>query len=1336
VPKKNVLRLGSFVASGLLLVAGVTCTDNSPTGPRSGHGGLTHLGFVPAFSQAATEIFRNLEAFGFEVDNVHLHLTHASGATAKDTTIAVSPGQDSVVIELVVPLDASQEQLDANIELRDGTTVLFSGTQAIAAKTGGIATTPPPIAVEYSGPGAKATVLALSPKDTAIIAGDSITLHPTGKDKDGQNVPDLALAWSVKDPARGIVNDHGVFKANAGRGSTYVIGRLLSGPRDSAQINVTPPATKLVVVSGGDQTATVGKALPQAIVIEAQASDNLPVPFVPLTLNVASGGGSVSPASAYTGANGRANLTLTLGTVAGGNTLEVTKAGIAPVVVSATGTPDKASKLVMTQQPSANASSGTALSTQPKVQARDAFGNAVAAANIGVTAKLTAVNGRTLGGTLTVNTNGAGVAEFADLKISGPPGTASLTFGQDTLASAVSSDIAVAVGPAAVMTVEGAVDVTHVAGSPPDNPPSTLVTDAGGNGIADVSLQIVVKQGDVTVRDTTVKTDATGRVGFLRIPLGTVAGSYVVTVSNAALAGSPKVGNLTITPAAAAKLKVTTPPTTPTQSGTAFAQQPVVKVMDTFGNTVTTSSATIGAGVTASNALTGTTSKAAVSGIATFTDLGITGTAGTAKLGFTSTGLSPDSAVVTVTAAPPANIVIVSGDGVSLPKGGEVVTQLRVTDGGGNNLSGVTVMYAIVAGTGGSLGGSSTTTNGSGVANMDWHVGTAGSPVMRATVTGVMPVDFHAFIPETLVVITQPTSAPESGVPFPTQPKVQLQDLAGHQVKLPAFSIQATGLLDPMQDLVSHLTGTLTRMTDANGEATWTDLAIEGQTAPSHPSQTVKLRFGEPGGGVVTILPTFSSIMTLHIGPPRLFAPANAGGPNYRFAPGTTTTSVAVAVSDGFNPIAGFSMAFAVDVGSCSLDHLAETTDASGVATATITIPATTTGLSSCLIRAQPNIGGEVFIPESNKVRLHTYIAPDAMLIWTGAVSDDWSDAQNWFAHSVPDATTDVFVPAAAGGQSPAPRYPKLPDASPTQETHALMTETLAHIDLNGKELYVRDSLAADGAIVGPGTVGLGIAPTKVRGIVHALLELGEDGCPSFNQYQVSGLLVADSIVANCRLVLSDAFVVAVLHDFRSSSSVNGGGLTVFDGAITIGGNALFDGGALTQSGGAIAVTGNALLNGPTNLDGGALFLSHNFSHQGSCSPSNTISATSSHVTWFSGTTTGTDTLKITWNADGECTSRLGTVQIATTGDAGITFSTTTTMSLSNLHIQSGGKLYVPPSMIINAAEDALFNGVFILEGGILTNDGTVNVYQGSGDNCPVGMGVIPGQFICARHPS
>jgi len=78
----------------------------------------------------------------------------------------------------------------------------------------------------------------------------------------------------------------------------------------------------------------------------------------------------------------------------------------------------------------------------------------------------------------------------------------------------------------------------------------------------------------------------------------------------------------TINPGAATKLAVTTQPTAPASNGALLATQPVVKVQDQYGNTVTGSSASITAAVDQGTwTIGGTTSVSASSGVATFSNL-------------------------------------------------------------------------------------------------------------------------------------------------------------------------------------------------------------------------------------------------------------------------------------------------------------------------------------------------------------------------------------------------------------------------------------------------------------------------------------------------------------------------------------------------------------------------------------------------------------------------------------------------------------------------------------------------------------------------------------------
>jgi hypothetical protein len=110
---------------------------------------------------------------------------------------------------------------------------------------------------------------------------------------------------------------------------------------------------------------------------------------------------------------------------------------------------------------------------------------------------------------------------------------------------------------------------------------------------------------------------------------------------------------------AATKLAITQQPTAPASNGAVLAQQPVVVIQDQYGNTVTSSSATVTAAVGSGTwTIGGTTNPSASSGVATFTNLTATSAAAVtgATIDFTATGLTGiTSATFNIPAPAPAN---------------------------------------------------------------------------------------------------------------------------------------------------------------------------------------------------------------------------------------------------------------------------------------------------------------------------------------------------------------------------------------------------------------------------------------------------------------------------------------------------------------------------------------------------------------------------------------------------------------------------------------------------------------------------------------------------------
>jgi len=333
VPKSR-SRLLALVAGALAIAAGVTCADGRLTGP-AGSTLRAAVALVPSFSRAAAEVYRNLAAFQFTMNNVRVRLVRGNETVVVDTVVAISPGQEILVVELSVRLEKSPEVFLAKIELRDDDQVLFSGTQTITARAGSIANPPPPIELEYTGPGSEAVSLAVDP-DTTILLTESVAMRAVARDADEEVVSDVLLEWSLSDATMGTLTNAGVFTA-ARAGTVVITAELPTGVSGSATVNVVAPPSSLTLVSGGNQTGSAGRVLEQPIVVEVRAADNLPVAGHSVTFAVTAGGGSVAPASALTGTDGRASAVLTLGPAQGVNTVQVTAAGLEPISVSATG---------------------------------------------------------------------------------------------------------------------------------------------------------------------------------------------------------------------------------------------------------------------------------------------------------------------------------------------------------------------------------------------------------------------------------------------------------------------------------------------------------------------------------------------------------------------------------------------------------------------------------------------------------------------------------------------------------------------------------------------------------------------------------------------------------------------------------------------------------------------------------------------------------------------------------------------------------------------------------------------------------------------------------------
>jgi VCBS repeat-containing protein len=198
----------------------------------------------------------------------------------------------------------------------------------------------------------------------------------------------------------------------------------------------------------------------------------------------------------------------------------------------------------------------------------------------------------------------------------------------------------------------------------------------------------------------------------------------------------------------------------------------------------------------------------------------------------TSEGLSgsPVTFVHMALAGDASLLTIVSGDNQPGQVGSQLAAELvvRLIDGEGNGVPNMAVAWVVATG-GGGVTPASSNTDQDGRASARWTLGATPGAKNRldAVVSGVGVASFHATAtaaaPAALFIPTQPSSSARNGIPFGRQPVAQLRDAVGNDVATAGIQVSAAIGTGP-----GGLIGTRQRITDANGRATFTDLAIVG----------------------------------------------------------------------------------------------------------------------------------------------------------------------------------------------------------------------------------------------------------------------------------------------------------------------------------------------------------------------------------------------------------------------------------------------------------------------------------------------------------------------------
>ncbi len=687
-------RLRAFGLFALAIVA-ITCTDapTSPTKVKPSTSGVANIRMSPSFTPEAARIFSGLAAFGTEVTEVHVVLTGPDGSK-KDTVIAFPVSQSQITIEIPVPSSGTDQAFDALIELRnDQHVVLFSGHQIVIARGANLPPqTPPLVIITYTGPGKGTKTVTVAPSDTTIAGLATVAIRASAVDSAGLPVPNLLVKFAVSDATLAVATSTGdatgTLTSLGKRGVATVSAITPTGISGSSRITFVPPAARVVVISGNGQTGVAGSALAQPLVVEVQATDNLPVPGAAVTFRAVTAGGSVQQATAFADANGRATSTLTLGRTAGAYVYEAGSGTLAPASVTATATAAPAAAVAIVSGDAQTDTVGRVLLQPLVVKVTDQFGGPAAGASVSWTR--IAGNG----------TPGAsGTTTAAD-------GTSSITYmlgataSTDTIRASVQgvaqsvlfSARAVNRGAAAITIISGG----NQAGLPNATLPTPLVarvSDSQNNPIANAIVTWSAAGAGATFSPISSASDALGQV-TTQATLGATPGSTTVTAA---------VGTLTTTTTLTTSggggqttLAIVAGDQQSAVAGATVPVAPSVVLKDGSGNPVANAQVvfTVASG---GGTITGGTATTNVSGIATLGSwtLGtipgpntLKATSGSLSVTFTATGTAivpPTATRLLITTQPSATAV----SGAAFAQ--QPVVQLADANGNPVSVAGVVV---------------------------------------------------------------------------------------------------------------------------------------------------------------------------------------------------------------------------------------------------------------------------------------------------------------------------------------------------------------------------------------------------------------------------------------------------------------------------------------------------------------------------------------------------------------------------------------------------------------------------------------------------------------------
>ncbi|MFP2904773.1 beta strand repeat-containing protein [Pyxidicoccus sp. 3LFB2] len=626
--------------------------------------------------------------------------------------------------------------------------------------------------------------LANNPSGAALAGTLSIAAVSGVASFPGISVNRVGTGYTLSASAQGLTTTSNAFDIEAGAAAQLTFSVQPSSV--SAGSNLTPE----VEVTAIDSQGNVATAFTGAVTVALAANPTSDTLQGTVTANAVAGVARFS--------------TLSLRRAGTGYTLAASATGLTSATSQAFNvTPGEAQSLAFTTQPATRVA-GTAFSPAVAVAVQDALGNTVTSSTATIQLALgNNPSSATLAGTLSVAAVN-GVATFPGVSVDLTGTGYTLTASAADL-TATSNAFNITTGPAARLAF--GVQPSNVAAGSTITPAVTVrVVDAGGNTVTTATTSITVAFGNnpgVGILNGTKTASAVAGVAtFSTLSVTRTGVGYTLTAAATGLTTGTSAA-FNVTPGAATSLDFFTNAPNTVPAGAVITPAVRVGVRDSYGNTVTTSTAAITLSLAAnpgSSTLGGTLTVNAVDGVAVFPDLTLNRSAFNYRFGAASPGLTSTTSALFNVAAGTANRLAFTSQPANVAAGATFSTSVRVTvqDALGNTVTSPAISVGMAIGNnpgGATLGGTATATTTNGVAtfasiNLD-RVGTGYTLVASSgTLTGATSNAFNvtAGAATQLAFTVQPGNT-SAGTPFDPAVQVSVRDSQGNTVTTATTSI-------------------------------------------------------------------------------------------------------------------------------------------------------------------------------------------------------------------------------------------------------------------------------------------------------------------------------------------------------------------------------------------------------------------------------------------------------------------------------------------------------------------------------------------------------------------